>query len=66
MKMLKELLKSQHCKLLEINENKLSIAFLMPDKKTRVSSTASKRLDKMTEREMMEFIADSISGARKK
>ena len=66
MKKLKELLESQHCRLLEVNPNKRSIAFVMPDKKTRVSATFPKPADKATEKQLIKWIANSISGGTKK
>jgi len=68
MKILKELLESQHCKLVEVNPNKLSFAFLMPKEygAFRVSATLPKPIDKATEKELMNWIADSIIGARKR
>jgi len=68
MKKLKELFASQHCKLVAVNKDKTSIAFLMPAKYggTRVSSTPPKPLDQLSEKELMNFVADSVSGARKK
>jgi len=68
MKILKELLESQHCKLVEINPNKLSFAFLMPKQHGafRVSATLPKPIDQATEKELIGWIADSIIGAKRR
>lgn len=65
MKTLKDLLKSQHCKLVAVNKTKTSFAFIMPDKKTRVSVTLPRPANEATEKELAIHIANSMTGSHK-
>jgi len=63
---LEKLFKSQHCKLVDVNKDGTSIAFLAPDNKTRRSATLPKPLEKMVSRDMFKFVADCLTKVKVK